>query len=402
MKYYNEALFMERILKISENRAKQVTTKFYRYLYHNIDWNQPLIIIKGARGTGKTTLLLQRIKEEGEGIYLSLDDLYFELNRLILLVEELYKKGERTFYFDEIHQYPYWAKDLKNLYDNYPDIKMIATGSSAIRIENEQADLSRRAVTYTLYGLSFREFLNLEFNQNFEKIKLQDLLKEHSEISTSINDLMRPLTVFEQYLEFGYYPFFISDKKFYSQKIEQIVRLITEIDLPAVENISYSTVRSMKGLFYVISQSVSFIPNIQKLANKMGIPRNSVLKALDLLEKGGVINLLRSDTKGISYLQKPEKIYLENTNLAYVFSGGTPNKGNLRETFFFNQLKVANKITSSRFSDFFVDDHYTFEIGGAAKTNRQIKDIPQAYIAADEIENGQQNKIPLWLFGFLY
>lgn len=394
---------MERLIKISEKRTKTVGTGFVRYLFHKIDWQQRLIIIKGARGAGKTTLLLQRLQElKGNGIYLSLDDFYFESNRMLLTIEHLYENGVRFFFLDEMHQYQHWSRDLKNLYDNYPDIHLIGTGSSMLQIEKGKADLSRRATIYHLYGLSFREFLEFENKTAFGEINLEEILQNHTYYSADINDKIDVLAAFKQYLEYGYYPFFKHNKLDYHQKLQQILQLTTEIDIPAIENINYSTMRSMKQLLYVLSQIVPFTPNIKKLADKIGVPRNSILKSLDLLQKGSLLNLLRAENQGVSYLQKPEKIYLENPNLAYIFSNGNPNKGNLRETFFFNQLNVKHSVTSSKFADFMVDQVYTFEVGGATKTSRQIAGIPQAFIVADDLENGTNNKIPLWLFGFLY
>lgn len=393
----------ERLLQLSEKRKNKVETLFYRYLYHLIDWNQSLILVKGARGTGKTTLLLQHCKRNPKSsVYLSLDDFYFESNRLQLLIEELYTDGIRAFYLDEVHQYAHWSKDLKNLYDSYPDIQIIATGSSALQIEKGTSDLSRRMVIYQLYGLSFREYLEFESLLKYASVPLEDLLKDHQEYSTEINDLINPLNHFKEYLKFGYYPYYQSDRKFYHQKLQQTLQLTLEVDLPSVEALHYSTIKGMKNLLFVLSDMVPYTPNIQTLADKIKSPRNSVLKALDLLERSQVLNLLRSSNKGVSYLQKPEKIFFENTNLFYVFSDSEPNKGNLRETFFFNQLKTKHDVTSPRFGDFMVDQAYIFEVGGAAKTGRQISNIPQAYIAADELKFGSHSKIPLWLFGFLY
>lgn len=394
---------MERLVKISEKRIKLVDTGFVRYLYNQIDWDQRLTIVKGARGTGKTTLLLQRLKQLDEkGIYLSLDDFYFESNRLLLLIEQLYESGFRYFFLDEVHQYLHWSKDLKNLYDNFSDIKMVVTGSSVLQIDKGKADLSRRATIYHLYGLSFREFLVFDKNISFNTFDLENLLQDHIYYSPEINDKIDVLKAFHQYLNYGYYPFFKTDKTFYHQKLQQILQMITELDIPSTETINYSSMRSMKQLLYVLSQIVPYTPNIQKLADKTGVPRNSILKSIDLLQKGSILNLLRANNKGVSYLQKPEKIFLENPNLAYTFSDGNPNKGNLRETFFFNQLKVNHSVSSSKFADFMIDHAFTFEVGGASKTDRQITGIPQAFIAADDLENGIKNKIPLWLFGFLY
>lgn len=393
----------DRLLNISEKRKKEVQTRFVRYLYDDIDWTPTLILIKGARGSGKTTLLLQHFKNHPKNaVYLSLDDFYFESNRLLLLLEELYESGYRKFYLDEVHQYQHWSKDLKNLYDNYPDVQIIATGSSALQIDKGSADLSRRMTEYQLFGLSFREYLDLEFNVKTPVISLEDLLNKHEEYSVQINDLIQPLEHFGDYLKFGYYPFYRLDKKFYHQKLQQTIHLTLDVDLPAVETLNFSTIKGMKNLLFVLSQLVPYTPNIQNLASKINSPRNSVLKALDLMDKSNVLNLLRSDTKGVSYLQKPEKIFLQNTNLLYVFNEAPPNKGSLRETYFFNQLQVKHRVTAPKYGDFMIDDTYTFEIGGATKTAKQISGVPLSYIAADDLKFGSNNKIPLWLFGFLY
>jgi len=393
----------DRLFKISEKRKKEVQTRFVRYLYKDIDWTPSLILIKGARGAGKTTLLLQHFKNHPENaVYLSLDDFYFESNRLLLLLEELYESGYRTFYLDEVHQYQHWAKDLKNLYDNYPDVQIIATGSSALQIDKGSADLSRRMTVYQLFGLSFREYLDLELNVKIPAFSLKDLLNKHEEYSAQINDLIQPLEHFGDYLKYGYYPFYRLDKKFYHQKLQQTIHLTLDVDLPAVESLNFSTIKGMKNLLFILSQLVPYVPNIQTLAKKINSPRNSVLKALDLMDKSNILNLLRSNNKGVSYLQKPEKIFLENPNFFYVFSDDSPNKGSLRETFFFNQLQVKHQVTAPKFGDFMVDGTYTFEIGGAAKTAKQILGVPLSYIASDDLKYGTGNKIPLWLFGFLY
>lgn len=392
-----------RLLNISEKKKSQVQTKFVRYLYNEIDWEQSLILIKGARGAGKTTLLLQRFKKHPENaVYLSLDDFYFESVRLLLLIEKLYSVGYTTFYLDEVHQYQHWSKDFKNIYDNFPDIKIVATGSSALQIDKGVADLSRRMTIYKLFGLSFREFIEFEHGISIPSISLKALLEKHEEYSIEVNDLINPLSHFENYLKYGYYPFYKTDRKFYHQKLQQTIQLTIDIDLPSVENLNFSTIRGMKNLLFILSQIVPYTPNIQALADKMGSQRNLVLKALDLMDRSNILSLLRSENKGVSYLQKPEKIYLENPNLFYLFNDTPPNRGSLRETFFFNQLKVKHDITASKFGDFLVDQTFVFEVGGATKANRQITGIPMAYIAADDLKFGSQNKIPLWLFGFLY
>lgn len=394
---------MERLKKLSDKKKKTVTIRFQRYLFDEIDWDQRLVIILGQRGTGKTTLLLQRMKIlDKNTIYLSLDDIFFETNRLVYLVDELYEQEYRHFFLDEVHRYEYWSKDLKNIYDNYPDTTLAVTGSSILEIRKGQADLSRRPVVYHLPGLSFREFLNLEYKISTNPISLESVLNSHNELSAHLSDIIDPVRMFEEYLKYGYYPFFKESKQEFGQRLLETINLILDIDIAPYARLNYSTVRNMKKLIYIISQSVPFSPNISKLAERLEIPRNSLLKLLDLLDQAGLISLLRRDTKGISYLQKPEKIYLENPTLAYVLSESKPNTGNLRESFFFNQLKVKHAVTFPKYGDFMIDEQFVFEIGGPSKTQKQIAGVPNAFVAADGVKGGTGNKIPLWLFGFLY
>ncbi len=394
---------MERLIKLSQRKTDSAKSGFKRFLYKEIDWNQPLTIIIGSRGSGKTTLLLQRVKELKEkAIYLSLDDIYFETYRLAELIETLYEKGYRYLFLDEVHRYQHWSKDLKNIYDNYPGIIVVATGSSILKVNKGQADLSRRAVTYYLPGLSFREFLELEYQQAFSPITLDTITRLQHEISGEYTDAVDIDKTFKEYLQYGYYPFFREGIKVYGQKLQETTNLVLDVDIAPFEDLSYTTVRNMKKLLYIISQSVPFTPNITKISERMGVPRNSILKILDLLGHARIISLLKHGAKGISYLQKPDKIYLQNPNLAWLLSENKPDIGNLRETFFFSQAEVRHHVTFSRFGDFTIDDIYTFEIGGPSKTQKQIRGIPNSYIASDGIKGGSGNRIPLWLFGFLY
>ncbi|MBI2257425.1 MAG: AAA family ATPase [Flavobacteriia bacterium] len=391
---------MKRLIDRSVQKAKDVSGRQFRYLHDDIDWNQRLIILLGHRGSGKTTMLLQKMNQGG-GVYISLDDFYFESNRLIHLVDDLYQKGIRSVFLDEIHTYKYWSKDLKQLTDDYSDLKIVATGSSILNISKGNADLSRRAVIYHLQGLSFREFLQFEKISSLKKLTLNEIIKNHHEISTEISDKIDIIKNFEKYLKFGYYPFYIEGKKSYYQKLEETVKIVLENDIAHVEELNYSTVRLMKKMMYFISQSVPFTPNISKLAEKLDAPRNTVLRLLDLLHEAKILHLLKTNSKGISYLQKPEKIFLENTNLMYLFSIDKVNIGNIRETFFLNQVSVKHEVNSPKYGDFLVDQSYVFEIGGASKTFHQISGVPNSYLAID-IEHGNGNKIPLWMFGFLY
>jgi uncharacterized protein len=391
---------MERLIQKSNQKVKDIKDRQIRYLFHEIDWTQRLIIVLGHRGVGKTTLILQKMTQE-KGIYLSLDDFYFETNRLIPLVYKLYEEGIRILYLDEIHTYEFWSKDLKQLNDDFIDLKIVATGSSILDISKGNADLSRRAMVYDLQGLSFREFLHFEKKASFQPLKLDDIINHHHELSSEILDKFNFRNNFKDYLKFGYYPFYLEGKKSYFQKLEETVRVVLEKDIAQVEELNYSTVRLMKKLMFVLSQTVPFTPNISKIAEKLDAPRNTILRLLDLLDEAKILNLLKSNTKGVSYLQKPEKIFLENTNLMYLFSSENVNIGNLRETFFFNQLSVYHDVSSPKYADFLVDDSFLFEIGGPSKTFQQIKGLPSSYLAVD-VEHGNGNRIPLWMFGFLY
>lgn len=394
---------MDRIKKISANRLASTRHGFTRYMFQVIDWEQRLIMILGQRGTGKTTMLLQRMKgDDAKSIYLSLDDIHFETERLIHTVESLYEEGYRHFYLDEVHRYQFWSKDLKIAYDNYPDARFIVTGSSILEISKGSDDLSRRAVVHFLPGLSFREYIGLKHGISFNSLKLEAILKNHHEIAAGFHDRIDIMKAFSEYLKTGYYPFFNEGLGAYPQKLHNVINLVLDLDIAPYEELHYTSVRNMKKLLSVISQSVPFKPNIASLADTLDIPRNSILKLLDLLDRAGIISLLRSDTGGVSYLRKPEKIYIQNTNLIWMLSGDKPETGNIRETFFLNQISNRHQVTSSRWADFMVDGVYTFEIGGPGKTNRQIRDIPNSFIAADGIKGGSGNKIPLWLFGFMY
>jgi predicted AAA+ superfamily ATPase len=393
---------MDKLIEKSERKLKFISAKHKRSLFTDIFWEDRLILLLGHRGTGKTTLMLQHLKSSNEkGIYLSLDDFIFEKTRLIHIFEGLYKEGFKRFYLDEVHRYLHWSKDLKQLYDDFEDVKIVATGSSLLDISKGNADLSRRAVTYTMQGLSFREYLLIEKNLDLPTLLIEQIINEHHQISEDLIDQFSWKTDFSNYLKYGYYPFFIENKRTYFHKLEQTAKLVIENDIVPFEGLNYKSIHSLKKLLFVISQSVPFIPNISKLAITLDLSRTNLLKLLDLLEQARLIKLLRAETKGVSYLQKPEKIYLENTNLIHLFAQDQPNIGSLRESFFYNQIDYKHNITSSKYADFMVDFKYTFEVGGANKSLKQIQGVPESYLALD-IRAGQNKSIPLWLFGFLY
>ena len=398
---------MEELFDFFYRELRKTDLSFQRYLIDDIDWEGQLSAITGARGTGKTTMILQHIKKTfgnlpKEALYVSADNIWFSGNRLFDLANDFEKQGGKYLFIDEVHKYENWSQEIKNIYDSFSNLKVVITGSSMLQIYKSNADLSRRAVHYVLHGLSFREFLKYDQNIEFEKFTLDGILKNHIEIAGSFNDKIRPLPLFNDYLKQGYYPYYKSDKRFYLSKLANTVNLILEMDLPAVETIEMYSIRKIKKLLWIISQSVPFAPKITDLAKNLEVSRNSLLNYLTILERGGLINLLQSSTKGINLLAKPEKIYLNNTNQIFTFDSNKPDVGNLRETFFFNQLQVISKVTSANKADFTVDNKYIFEVGGKNKGHEQIIGLKNGYLALDNLEYGFGNKIPLWLFGMLY
>lgn len=398
---------MEKLFQRFHKKVVQQQTEFVRYLYEDIVWEDRLIAIKGSRGVGKTTLIFQHIKLNRklnhETLYVSLDDLYFQGNTLVDLVEEFHVNGGRYLYLDEVHKYANWSIEIKNIYDNYDDLQVVFTSSSVLEIYKGDADLSRRAVTYDLRGLSFREYLILEGVLNVSRISLEDLLENHIALAESYITKLTIMPHFKRYLEFGYYPFYKESENSYFGKLRTVINLTIETDLPSVFHTEFKTLQKIKKLLYVIATSLPYIPNIAKLSASLETTsRNSTLQYLDYLEKANLIMSLKTSAKGNNYLAKPDKIYLENTNLVHAIGDERSQNGNIRETFFFNQLSMNHSIHTSKESDFFVNEKYTFEVGGKGKTTTQIKNIPDAYIAADNIEIGFRNRIPLWLFGFLY
>jgi hypothetical protein len=397
---------MDELFVKHRKKLQLVDASFIRKTTDNIHWQDRLIGIKGARGIGKTTLVLQYVKQNFEpghnNLYVSLDDIYFSGNRLIDFAKSFVQNGGEHLFLDEVHRYPDWAQELKNIYDDYPELKIVFTGSSILDIVKAKADLSRRAIIYKMQGLSFREYLSLAKNVLFRTYSLSELLHHHESIADEICKTIKPLAEFKDYLQFGYYPFFKEFRETYGLRLEQVLNTVLETDIPSMKSMNYGAIRKLKQLLYIISTSVPFKPNITKLSQKTGISRNSLIMYLRYLEEASVLLLLNKDSKGISLLQKPEKVYLENTNLIYSLSKDNANIGNIRETFFINQLTNKHHVSYSFESDFLIDNKYTFEIGGGNKTRKQIMELEDAFVVVDNVEIGFKNKIPLWLFGFLY
>ena len=397
---------MEKLTQKFYEKYAYVQTKLIRDFSHKIDWSNRFIGIKGSRGVGKTTLILQYIKQnfvpDSSVLYVSLDDLYFTENKLYDLADRFHKKGGQLLAIDEVHRYENWAIELKNMYDDMPDLKIIFTGSSLLHLQQAKADLSRRAVMYEMPGLSFREYLLFETNQRFPIFTLQDVLENHIEHAISIITQLKPLAHFENYLNHGYYPFYKENTQSFHQKLSEIVLTVLEVDIPQFASIQTSNIIYLKKLLKIISASVPFKPNMNALSVRTGISLNTMKNYIQWLNDAQLLQLLFVPEKGINSLNKPEKIYLNNSNLMYNQADENANIGNIRETFLYNQLNVNYKTNASKVSDFLVLDKYTLEVGGKSKTQKQIETVDNAFVVKDDIEIGSGNVIPLWLFGFLY
>ncbi|MCF8304088.1 MAG: AAA family ATPase [Bacteroidales bacterium] len=397
---------MEGLVVKSRQKIKSTGTGFVRYLMDRINWNDRLIGIKGARGVGKTTLVLQYLKlhlsPQEVPLYISLDDLYFSANRLYDLASEFFNHGGTHLVIDEVHRYPAWAQEIKLIYDDYPALKVVFTGSSMLTIHKAKADLSRRVAMYTLKGLSLREYLNFTQQLHLPPVDLQTVFKDHESIADEVNSKLRILPPFHDYTRSGYYPFFMESAHNYHARISEVISTVLDSDLTFTVNIKPEAIGKLKKLLYIVSHSVPFKPNVSKLSELTGISRNALITYLNYLERATVLNLLHTEDSGIGYLRKPEKVFLENPNLLYALTNREPDRGNIRETFFFNQLNDLHRLSFGKKGDFFVDGKYTIEVGGKDKTLKQIAGMPEAFIASDNIPTGFQNRIPLWLFGFLY
>ncbi|MDR1679284.1 MAG: AAA family ATPase [Prevotellaceae bacterium] len=398
---------MNNLFNLFFQRLAQTNTKFVRYLYSQIDWESRLIGITGARGAGKTTILLQYANlqfpnSRNKVLYVTLDHIWFSNNSLFDLGEEFVRNGGEVLLIDEVHKYQTWAQEIKNLYDFFPQLKIVFTGSSMLEIYRGNADLSRRAVHYVLHGMSFREFILYDRQIELPVFEFEKILNSHIEYAGIVNEKIKVIPAFKSYLESGYYPYYKTEKKHYHEQLLNTVNTILDVDLPSIETIEPFSIQKIKKLLLVIAQRVPFTPNITDLATLIGVNRNYLLNFLHILEKAQLLNLLQQDVSGLRTLSKPEKIYLNNTNLIYALESEKPDIGNLRETFFFNQLKAVGEVAFSKKADFIFKNKYAFEVGGKNKGHEQIAGLENAYLALDNLEYGYANKIPLWLFGMLY
>ena len=386
-------------------KIAKINLDFKRYLYSQINWNARMIGIKGARGVGKTTMLLQHIldnyKNLDKTLYVSLDDLWFATHQLMDLVDWADRHGITRLYLDEVHRYKEWSENLKNIYDNYPDMHIVYTSSSLLAVDNAKVDLSRRQTLYMLYGFSFREYLAFENIINVVPMPIDALLHDHVRYAMQITKKIKIAPLFESYLDHGYYPFFREAGEDFQMRLREVLSVVMDTDIPAVENVSFDTLQKIKKLLMIISEHVPFEPNMSELWRQLSTNNELGLRMLYALDKAQILSLLTTKAKSYKYLYKPNKILLNNTNLMHALCPAV-EKGNERETFFFSQMVVAHDVKMPQKGDFLIDDQYLFEVGGKGKTFDQIKDLPQSYLAVDDTEIGTSNRIPLWLFGLTY
>lgn len=389
---------MEVLQSTFSKLLKETSTSFHRYMYNRINWNARMIGLMGPRGIGKTTLVLQHIKEElprKESLYVQAEDFYFANHRLIDLADRFAKIGGKYLIIDEIHKYKDWSRELKLIYDYHSELHIVFTGSSVLDIAKGAYDLSRRALVYEMQGLSYREYLELFHGIHLPVCTLQQLLQQEVEIP---NDFL-PLQYFGDYLQRGYYPFADRDINRY---IQQVVNATIDTDIPQYADLTVSTARKLKRLLAIIAQSAPFKPNMSQIGGQLEISRNNVADLCAYLEKTGLVGQLRTSTGGIQGLGKVDKIYLDNPNLIYTLGAPNIEIGTVRETFFYNQTHALFSVTASPISDFLIDGQYTFEVGGKKKKQSQLQNISDGYVVKDDIVLGYGNIIPLWAFGMLY
>lgn len=396
---------MEILFDFQERLLNSVSNDFRRHLHKQINWKQRMIGIKGPRGAGKTTLMLQHLKFDlgmpATALYVTADHTWFYNHSLLETATDWYKLGGRFLYIDEVHKYPQWSRELKNMYDGLPEMRVVFSASSALDIYRGEADLSRRVITYNLPGLSFREYLSFVAGYKFDSIDFKNILAQHREFSREVLQQLQPLPHFKKYLQNGYLPIIAEGEAEYPLKLEQVVNTIVDADLSYISSFNSGVAIKVKKLLAVIAESVPFKPNISALARKLDMGRESVYQYIYQLRAARLLNVLSTEGKGISVLQKPDKIYLENANLIYAMTEN-PEAGNIRETFLFGQLLNAGLDVFAPASGDFQVNEMIIEAGGKNKKADQVKQEKNYFIAADDIETGIGTKVPLWVLGFLY
>jgi uncharacterized protein len=397
---------MENLLERSNKSILSIDYPYQRNVIGKINWDWRMNGVYGARGVGKTTLLLQKLKKfskEGhEVLYVRLDDLYFADHRIYDVADIFRKSGGEYLYMDEVHKYPGWSGELKNIYDSMPELKIVFSGSSIIELTKQSSDLSRRALQYEMTGLSFREYLLMTNVLAIPSYPLPEIFRDHEEIASTITREIPVLKHYSKYLRSGFYPYFLEPDRDYSVTLEQIIRTVIETDLRFIENFDVAQSKKMLTMLKVIAASAPFKPNISKISEKTELHRQTILHYFQYLEKARLIKLVNQQERSISRLQKPDKIFLDNPNLFYVLNSELVNTGNLRETFALNQLSVNHEVFLHEKADFLVDNKFILEIGGKNKDNKQVRGLDRSFVFVDDVEIGHHNRIPLYLLGLLY
>lgn len=400
---------LSELFGLQAENARSVDMIFKRYLYGQINWSARLIGIVGGRGTGKTTLLLQYYKEHftspEDCLYITADHVKVAALGLFDIASDFFKMGGRALIIDEIHKYPDWTREVKNIYDSFPKAKIILSGSSTTAVIHGKHDLSRRITVYTLCGLSFREYLELELGESFKIHGLAEITGSHVKIASGLTRIPNILRHFNNYLNFGHYPFYREGKNEFGPKLGNVIEKIISSDIPAIHGLKPSSIHFLRKLIYLVATSQPFIPNMERISGQLGLSKEYVYNYLDYLKEAHIFSFLHQNEQGLRLVRKAQKIYLENPNLFHAILGKTGLRaeiGAVRESYFVNQVAGVHRVFAGDQNDFIVDNHYHFEVGGRQKGNDQIRGKKNAFIAADGIEVGSQNKIPLWLFGFLY
>lgn len=395
---------LDYLYQISNRKISAISLDYKRPLYHKINWDNRLIGIKGPKGVGKSTLILQHIKESfpdrSKVLYVSLDNIWFTTNELTDLVEYHYTHGGSHIFLDEVHRYKGWQQVMKNIYDDYPDLHIAYTGSSILKVRTADGDLSRRLRSYDINGLSFREYLAFEGVKDYRILTLEEILSDHISLASDITAGVKILPYFEKYLKTGYYPFYKEEGDGYLSRVQEVVIHTIDLDIPAIEDVAYDTLQKLKKLMVILANQVPFIPKMNEFYQEMHTSREQCLKLLNILELSKLISMLKTPAKALKHISSPDKLYLDNTNMMHALSPNAPT-GTIRETFFMNQLSQSHGVSLPSKGDFKVNGKYLFEIGGRKKSFEQIKDETDSFLAIDSIETGNGNKIPLWLFGFL-
>lgn len=396
---------MNRLIENYNRLLGESRPSTFRYLYEDINWKNRLIVLKGARGVGKTTMLLQHIanafEDTSKALYVSADHIWFANHSLIDLAEYHYTHGGTHLFIDEIHKYSNWQQEIKNIYDSFPHLNLIVTGSSMLRLEHALGDLSRRCKEYTMRGMSFREYLKLENIADWPILSLEDILQRHIQLASKMTGQVKVLGHFENFLRHGYYPFYIEEGNGFDERLQRVINTVLNEDIPAVANVEYETIYKLRQLLAIFSEQSPYTLNVSALARTLKTSTSQVMKLLDLLSQAAIIRRLFSKEGSMKMLQKPEKVLFDNTNIMYALSAEA-DQGTLRETYLANMMSFGHTISMPQKGDLLVDKHILFEVGGRTKGYKQIANIPDSYVVADGIDIGFENKIPLWLFGMMY